>query len=729
MSGHPDRLYELLPVVQRMRDAERGYPLRGLLQVIAEQVDVIEDDIAQLYENWFIETCQDWVVPYIGGLVGYQPLQSQGQTQACGDCSGSGTSAEAIMIPRRDVANTIRYRRRKGTLGVMDDLALAVSGWPVRAIELYRHLALNQNIDSLHADRGRTVDVRNADALDMIGGPFDRTARNVDVRRVNSARATGRGSIPEVGFYAWRLKSYTITRAPAYCYEAEAPNCYLFNPLGHDTPLYANPGAALATDPPDVKVPDRLRRRAFESRDVGTGKPVSGVPYYFGDGRSVMIWTGKSRPLDPKRIVPADLSGWSYTPTGKQVAVDVALGRIKFPEDYARSEAIEVSYSYGFSADMGGGEYDRVIREPEGAIVYRVGPVEKFQTIGAAMTQWRADFDGASPNPNAIIEIADSRVYTEPLHIKLAKGQTLQLRAANKARPVIQLLHYHTTPTNDLVIEGDEQSWFILDGLVLYGRGVQVKGDISGVAIRHCTLVPGWGVDCECNPDRPAEASLELIDAPRCLSIESSIVGAIQIARNERKNDPLQLRISDSIVDATATDRPAIAASGNLCADATLVIKRSTVIGEVETRQIALAENTIFLGLVTACRRQNGCVRFCYVPFGSRTPARFECQPDMARHAVMDRFNAGDFGTDTRDQLLLSEMLRVEPEFNDLRYGKPTYCQLAFACAPEIASGADDEAEMGAFHNLYQPQRAANLRARLSEFTPAGTDAGLIFVS
>ena len=46
-----------------------------------------------------------------------------------------------------------------------------------------------------------------------------------------------------------------------------------------------------------------------------------------------------------------------------------------------------------------------------------------------------------------------------------------------------------------------------------------------------------------------------------------------------------------------------------------------------------------------------------------------------------------------------------------------------------MRSVADDEAEMGAFHNLYQPQRAANLRARLSEFTPAGTDAGLIFVS
>ena len=68
MNGHPadgmpDRLYNLLPAVYRMRDAAQGYPLRGLLAVISEQVNVIEADIAQLYHNWFIETCQDWVVP------------------------------------------------------------------------------------------------------------------------------------------------------------------------------------------------------------------------------------------------------------------------------------------------------------------------------------------------------------------------------------------------------------------------------------------------------------------------------------------------------------------------------------------------------------------------------------------------------------------------------------------------------------------------------------------
>jgi hypothetical protein len=36
---------------------------------------------------------------------------------------------------------------------------------------------------------------------------------------------------------------------------------------------------------------------------------------------------------------------------------------------------------------------------------------------------------------------------------------------------------------------------------------------------------------------------------------------------------------------------------------------------------------------------------------------------------------------------------------------------------------------MGVFHDLFRPQREANLRARLDEYTPAGTEAGIIFAS
>src|SRR5271167_1189454 len=98
MANDPDRLYDLIPVVYRLRDADRGYPLRALLRVIGEQMSVVEKDIAGLYENWFIETCQDWVVPYIGTLIGYTPVEDAAQL-------GTGTTRrdlrrESILISR-----------------------------------------------------------------------------------------------------------------------------------------------------------------------------------------------------------------------------------------------------------------------------------------------------------------------------------------------------------------------------------------------------------------------------------------------------------------------------------------------------------------------------------------------------------------------------------------------------------------------------------------------------
>ena len=371
MNENPDRLYDLVPVVYRLRDADQGYPLRALLRVMNEQYDILEQDIAKLYENWFIETCDDWVVPYIGGLIGYELLsgpvaQNSGQTAA----------GIAISAPRRDVGDTIRYRRRKGTLSTVEDVARAVSGWPLRAVEFYRHLAVNQNINCLNMGRGRTGELRDADALDRLNGAFDEMARNVDVHRLNSSHARGRGSIPELGVFVWRLKSYTLSNTPAYCYEAQAPNCYLFSPLGCDTRLFTNPLSNTAASAPDLALPIPIRRRFFEIRDArdSGGKVVSGVPYYYGEGRSLMIWTGVNhKPVTVDQIVAADLSDWSYRPSGNQVAVDPQRGRIMFPPGQTRRQNVWVSYSYGFSADMGGGEYARQIRQPAGAIVYQVG--------------------------------------------------------------------------------------------------------------------------------------------------------------------------------------------------------------------------------------------------------------------------------------------------------------------------------------------------------------------
>ena len=258
---NPDRLYQLLPAIYRQRDASQGYPLQALLRVVTEQVGVVEANISQLYENWFIETCEEWVVPYIGDLVGYQLLNDAGEPSSV--TSARARQRERILIPRRDVANTIRARRRKGTAALLAELALDVAGWPALPVEFFKLLAWTQDLhtpllnqpryhrvrlgDTLaavaarhhlpetelkwlnpavppngalvagtslllgwRAARGGSVDLRHCHPLEQINGPFDRTAHTVDLRRIDSHRSVGWHNLPGIGLFVWRLNNYSV---------------------------------------------------------------------------------------------------------------------------------------------------------------------------------------------------------------------------------------------------------------------------------------------------------------------------------------------------------------------------------------------------------------------------------------------------------------------------------------------------------------------------------------
>ena len=92
------RLYARIPGNYRAYDAERGQPLLALITVVGAQVANLRQDLDALWDDFFIETCDDWVVPYIGALVGTNLLQ-----QPVGQSN------------RLDVWNTVLWRRSKGT--------------------------------------------------------------------------------------------------------------------------------------------------------------------------------------------------------------------------------------------------------------------------------------------------------------------------------------------------------------------------------------------------------------------------------------------------------------------------------------------------------------------------------------------------------------------------------------------------------------------------------------
>jgi hypothetical protein len=715
-----NRLYDLLPVVYRQRDLEVGGPLLGLLGIIAAQVNLVESDIAQLYENWFIETCDDWVVPYIGDLIGYRPPDD-------------AVASDPTMVPanktlsaRREVANAVRFRRQKGSFRLLEQLAEAAAGWPSRVVELGRQVGVTQSIDHLHNRRGGTVDLRSADALDRVGTPFDAVAHALDVRGVESDRSPGAYNIQNIALYIWRLPVYSVTCMPAYCLEEAGDHCYTFSILGNDTPLHNLPVADPAPEDAagELSLPVPIRRRAFAD---GVEQRQASEKYY-GEDRSLAIWRsdgGEGRTLIPaNQIIPADLSGWRYRPPHGHVAVDPELGRIAFPPSELPENDILVSYYYAFGMDIGGGEYERANVVNAQIPTYRVNSSSDLPTLRAACERW------ANDNPtSAVIELTENRVYNEPFQIELREGQSLEIRAVNGVRPVIDLIDWRASRPDALTITGAAGSRLTLDGILVTGRGIDIRGAFDEMIIRHCTLVPDWSLHQDARSRRPAEPSLSFMDASARVRIDRCIVGAIHATQQDIMADPVDLRISQSIVDATSKDLVAIGAPDEGAASVALTVMRSTILGRVHAHTVELAENTILAGHVRVARHQHGCMRYCYVPPGSRTPSRFCCQPDRADQALGERAKPEHLPRSELHALRQMERLRVEPQFITTRYGEPAYCRLARGCADEITRGAEDRAELGVFHDLFEAQRVANLRIRLAEYVPAGTDVGIIFAS
>src|SRR5882757_5729590 len=174
MSFDANRLYKLLPAVYRIRDQEGRNPssekdqgvLQALMEVIAGQLAVLEENFDQLYDDQFIETCAEWVVPYIGDLVGTKGLV---------------TFTDAPFSQRGQVAKTIAYRRRKGTAAVLEELAFDVTGWKANVVEYFKLLATTQYLNHPRPDNLSTAPIRGRALLEYVNTPFDTITHSVDV--------------------------------------------------------------------------------------------------------------------------------------------------------------------------------------------------------------------------------------------------------------------------------------------------------------------------------------------------------------------------------------------------------------------------------------------------------------------------------------------------------------------------------------------------------------------
>ncbi len=833
MSGNGKSLFELLPVVYRLRDAAAGGPLQNLVAIFEDVLASLDQDVAGLYENWFIETCSEWVVPYIGDLLRTRPLHA---------------ADPDTFSARAYVAHTLSYRRRKGTIVVLEQLARDVTGWPARAVEFFQLLATTQYLNHLRPGNVVTPDLRHTNRLELLGGPFEQVSYTADVRGIvgppldpalaadlidDTLRVRGKYNVPNIGLFLWRLQNYDVTLSTPRPVIDGADGRYWFNPVGLEEPLF-NPPQTL---PPfthladEINVPGNLRRRALydeletrrqamvdqlkvwmpmttysasaeiadsngntqQALNAGTSGPgahptwptsaggqvvdgtitwqfvTKGFAFegtYFGDRPAFQVHPSvASGPVPPEQIMICDLSSppppsapWRTPPASKtyvrtfdgqsvsvpiQVSVDPVSGRILFAPgsvptntpNGADEVQVQVSYSYGFSGNLGGGPYDRIdsvaalirgVTNFWGAVVTQgpLPPGNAFSSLSAAVSAWNAM--AASPPPVGVIAILDSHTYVETLtsanQIKVPDGSTLLIVAAdwpsrrlNSSTTTLDIVPRALRPhfQGNISVSGSAPAasttpgTLILNGLLIDGAVTVLVGNLGGLQVTHSTLVPASG-GLSVNPSINAALQNPLLQ----VTLTRAICGPIDLP-----DKTPALTVTDTIIDAGTVSGVAGVAVSAPGADAN--IQSSTILGKIGKPaaygvRTLDAGNSIFTGTVNVERTQAGCVRFCTLPTDlSKAPRRYHCQPDLALSGV----------TDPAVEATIRG--RLTPSFTSMSYGDPAYGQLSASCAIEIRSGADNGAEMGAFYFLKQPQRDTNLRVALLEYLRFGLQAGI----
>lgn len=709
-----ERLYRLLPSIYRQSDQNQGYALRALMNALESEFQILEADMDGLYDNWFIETAQEWVVPYIGELLGVYDFSQQ---------------KNLFFSQRRRVANTIGYRRRKGLPAILEHVTQDVTGWPSHVVEYMQLLATTQHLSHVRPGKGALIDVRQARALEQLDGPFDTSAHTADVRHIGTSSTPGvqnykpqliagkyRGE--SLGLFMWRLQSYQMVNVPAaYISRSSAtrqqlpPGCFTFDPLRHDIQLFSlSQEVSTINQRTGIRnVPEPISRIALANdlKEYAARPPEkqTGNSTYYGPGSSLYIVL-KGKPVPPNVVISADLSEWQLPQRTGQggeplVAVDPALGHlVAFDLPHAekiKPGDVEVTYCYGFSSGIGGGSYIRQLPPTEPYIitvkrgydtVIDIEHGSTTSTLRTALNLWE-QYCQTTDKPRCTIRILDNGNYTDrSLTLLLPENSRLVLEAAHSLRPTVSLAG------NLTIRSGGENAQLMLNGLAI-GSKLSLQGDMQ-LAIAHCTLMP-YGI--ETHRTMPRSTMLQI-------TIDHSIVGPLRLSEGRGT-----LHIEDSIVDgrlAPAINTLTTEHMGGIVSH----LERVTIFGRVQLHELELAREVIFTAPVFVQRRHRGQVRFSYIPATSHIPRHDHCLIGRwQQDAQGDERALGEDEASSMNQ-------QIYPLFTSSRYGDPGYAQLSMQCAPQIRRGGEDGSEMGVFHSLRNIQRQDNLYHILDEYFP-----------
>ena len=513
---YSEKLWSLLPAVYRSADSvslDQAGPLRELVNRIGAQAAILRRSIDRMWEDQSIETCDDWIISYIADLLAVNLVSSL-------DARGQ----------RIDVARAIYYRRRHGTLGILEEIAGDITGWEARVVEMFRRLGRTrhgldpplgpltgvafpdplQSTQGLMGQRTHTgiggwADLRNRYGASKAHSAFDEFFHQADFR-------FGRGqvgwyNISRLGVFLWRLKSFAMDQCTPVAVSG-CPDHFTFDPTGREIPLFA--------------APSRREDHQFGDRWTPPDEWQLGTPV------SQELLEAQRADLYPRSlgVYRKSAAGYSLVPNSS-VKLFPAVGRFQF----TGAGPLFGAYHYGFASRIGADPFDRRIA----GVAPEPPPAPEKKLSGGGTLNALA---------NGTTTVLDSLTYSSAVAVAGIGNATI--RAANQHRPLLRLGSGAVWK-----LSGAPGGMLLIDGLWVSGGELVLSGDFENVTLKTVTLDPGSeglppAIFGQSVDGRDLSGTTLWIEARiGVLTVERSILGQLR-ARNTGLVETLQ--ISDSIL-------------------------------------------------------------------------------------------------------------------------------------------------------------------------------------
>jgi hypothetical protein len=780
---YTEKILEWIPAVYKDEDGLAKNPdvLRSLVKIIAQQAAVARRDIDRLWEDEFIELCDDWAIPYIGDLVG---------TRLVHELNRRGR--------RVDVARTIFYRRRKGTPLVLEVLIGDITGWQGAVVESFKRLARTRHgLDPEPAGPeglqgfvtetppGGWAKLTSVRVETLIDGPFDEMSHTPDFRQLRGH--LGRYNIPKLNFHLFRLLPFEVNFATA---AALGEGRFTFDPSGRDVPLFRPDQRPEPQDwrpPSEWEFPAPISCRLLGAASytvtaaliddliqLGLSAPAADELYRYAgilfrsearlretieslnestailalfdallagaimedspkahliptaiqpDPSAVAVALGSSinsLPIEHQRIAAGNLEDWGAS-LGQLPAEKILVidpERGRFWFRTLPEELVWVPvYHHGFSGNIGAGTYDRR-NTVETANVISIPNGGDTQPGPIAVS--------VPPPPLfGVVQFDDNKTYLPDEDF--VGIETLTIQAANFRRPYIKRIVAGGT---EWVFEAEPKTLVPPDepepesnfrSLTFDGLwiGIEQEGSVPGP--EPCLPIPASLV-LQGVFDRVSIRHCTLDSGGERARITAGECEAIPYVQFVVRGNIEELVIESSIMGPVVEDR----LSGDPGKIQKLVVRDSIIqsIDPANSPAIATEFGQVEMQRATV--------------FGDVKADRLSASEALIQGVVKVTDNQhGCFRFSATND---DPQKRLPPQFEShlfapgvpnhffisRRFGNPGYAQLSDTASIKVARGAENHSEIGAVSSLINPIKLDDLRAKVAEFMPFGLIAQFI---